>query len=110
MINKYENTHIEIKIERAVFNIIIKTQQEHPLCSPILIHTVHSVYSVHYTYKRKQYFYIFKSARIDLADIFIKRIERVKGAQSEPNPSPNAFPKIHTPLTTLTLLTLKSLG
>ena len=39
MINKYENTHIEINIERAVLNIIIKLQQEHPLCLPILICT-----------------------------------------------------------------------
>ena len=39
MINQYENTHIEMNIERAV-NIIIKSQQEHPLCSPILVSTV----------------------------------------------------------------------
>ena len=37
MINEYENPHIEINIERTVF---IKSQQEHPLCLPILICTV----------------------------------------------------------------------
>ena len=37
MINKYENMHIEINIERAFFlNIIKKSQQEHPLFLPIL--------------------------------------------------------------------------
>ena len=39
MINKYENMHIEINIERAVLNIITKSQQEHLLCLPILICT-----------------------------------------------------------------------
>ena len=42
MLNKYENTHFEINIERAVLNIIIKSQQEHPLCLPILICTEHT--------------------------------------------------------------------
>ena len=39
MLNKYENMHFEINIERAVFKYNLKSQQEHPLCLPILICT-----------------------------------------------------------------------
>ena len=50
MINKYENMHIEINIERAVFKYNYKIKKEHPLCLPILICTVRKKESNIFTY------------------------------------------------------------
>ena len=64
MINKYENTHIEINIERAVFKYNYKITTRTPFMFAYL-----TLYS---TYKRKQYFYISLSAKTILADVLIK--------------------------------------
>ena len=61
MINKYENTHIEINIERAVFKYNYKITTRTPFMFAYL-----NLYS---TYKRKQYFYISWSAKTNLADV-----------------------------------------
>ena len=55
MMNKYENIHIEINIERAVFKYDYKITTRTPFMFAYL-----NLYS---TYKRKQYFYAIYSAR-----------------------------------------------
>ena len=42
MINTYENMHIEINIESAVFKYDYKITTSNPLCLPILICTEHT--------------------------------------------------------------------
>ena len=64
MINKYENLHIEINIERAVFKYNYKITTRTPFMFAYL--------NLHWTYERKQYFYIILSAKTNLADVLIK--------------------------------------
>ena len=64
IIYKYENTHIEINIERAVFKYNYKITKRTPFMFAYL--------NLYCLYGRKQYFYIFYSAKTYLADILIK--------------------------------------
>ena len=64
MINKYENMHIEINIERAVFKYDYKITTRTPFMFAYL--------NLYCPVERKQYFYIIQSAKTYSAEGIIK--------------------------------------